>query len=133
MTGMAGYTIVNLKDVEDMAPRFGYAPNMESRFARRPLELENSGLSYFRIGPDYRMPFGHHHTYQEEIYVVLSGSARIKLDEEIVALGQWDAIRVAATTARAIEAGSEGAEILAFGAPSNDNADAQVLPDFWRD
>ena len=75
----------------------------------------------------------HVHSMEEEIYVVLSGSARIKLDEEIVALGQWDAIRVAATTARAIEAGSEGAEILAFGAPSNDNADAQVLPDFWRD
>ena len=130
---MADYTIVNLKDVEDMAPRFGYAPDMESRFARRPLELRNSGLSYFRISPDYRVPFGHHHSDQEEVYVVLGGSARMKLDDEIVALGQWDAVRVDPATARGLEAGPEGAEILAFGAPSNENADAQMLPDFWRD
>jgi mannose-6-phosphate isomerase-like protein (cupin superfamily) len=133
MTAMTGYTIVNLKEVEDAAPKFGYAPNMESRFARRALELQNSGLSYFRIAPGYRMPFGHHHTDQEEVYLVLAGSARTKLGDEIVELGQWDAIRVAPETARGMEAGPEGAEILAFGAPSNENGDVQMVEGFWGD
>jgi mannose-6-phosphate isomerase-like protein (cupin superfamily) len=131
---MADYTLLNLKtDVEDMAPRFGYAPNMESRFARTTLGLERSGLSYFKIAPDYRVPFGHRHGEQEEVYVLLSGSARMKLDDEIVELKAMDAIRVPGSTPRGVEAGPDGAEILAFGAPNTDNKDAEMLPDFWAD
>jgi hypothetical protein len=60
---MPGFTVVNLKrDVEDMAPKFGMAPGLESRFARQNLELENSGVSYFKIAPGFRMPFGHRHS-----------------------------------------------------------------------
>ena len=114
---MSGYTVVNLKQVEDQAPKFGYAPDLESRFARRALELENSGLSYFKAAPGFRVPFGHRHTEQEEVYIVVAGSARIKLDDEIVELGTWDAIRVPAHLTRALEGGPDGAEILAFGAP----------------
>ncbi len=73
---MAGYTIVNLKGVEDQAPKFGRSPNLEARCARVPLELENSGISYFRIAPNFRIPFGHKHQQQEEIYVLVGGSAR---------------------------------------------------------
>jgi quercetin dioxygenase-like cupin family protein len=102
---MSGYTVVNLKEVEDQAPRFGYAPDLESRFARRALELENSGLSYFRAAPGFRMPFGHRHSEQEEVYVVVAGSARIKLGDDIVELGPWDAIRVPAHLTRALEGG----------------------------
>ena len=131
---MSNYTLVNLKtDVEDMAPKFGFAPNLESRFARRNLQLENSGLSYYRVAPDYRIPFGHHHSEQEEVYVILSGSARMKLDDEVVELGQWDALRVPPQVTRGFEAGPDGAEILAFGAPSNENADAEMVQDWWTD
>jgi len=130
---MSGYTVVNLKEVEDQAPKFGYAPDLESRFARRALELENSGLSYFRAAPGFRVPFGHHHSEQEEIYVVVAGSARIKLGDDVVELGPWDAIRVPAHLTRALEGGPEGAEILAFGAPSRENADAQMVEGFWED
>ena len=130
---MSGYTVVNLKEVEDQAPKFGYAPDLESRFARRALELENSGLSYFRAAPGFRVPFGHHHSEQEEIYVVVAGSARIKLGDDVVDLGPWDAIRVPAHLTRALEGGPEGAEILAFGAPSRENADAQMVEGFWED
>lgn len=131
---MAGYTLVNLKqDVEDQAPKFGYAPNMESRFARGPLELENSGLSYFRIAPGFRMPFGHKHGEQEEVYLVISGSARVKIEEEVVDLRQWDAIRIPPGTARGMEGGSDGAEIIAFGAPNTDNKDLEMLPGWWTD
>ena len=128
---MSGYTVVNLKQVEDQAPRFGYAPDLESRFARRALELENSGLSYFKAAPGFRVPFGHRHTEQEEVFLVVAGSARIKVDDEIVELGTWDAMRVPAHLTRALEGGPDGAEILAFGAPSNENADVQMVEGFW--
>ncbi len=107
---MAGYTIVNLKEVEDQAPKFGYSPNLEARFARVPLELENSGISYFRLAPNFRIPFGHKHRQQEEVYVLVGGSARMKLDEEVVELKTWDAIRVPGETTCGFEAGPEGAE-----------------------
>ena len=87
--GMADYTKLNLRDdVEDMAPKFGYAPDLEARYARKPLGLANSGASYFRIAPDFRLPFGHKHGEQEELYVVLSGSVRIKAGDDIVELGE---------------------------------------------
>ena len=128
---MAAYTVVNLKTIEDQAPKFGFAPHLQSRFARRALGLEHSGISHFTIGPDFRVPFGHRHADQEEIYVVVSGSARMKLDDEEIELGTWDAIRVAPTVTRGIEGGPEGAEIIAFGAPSDENQDVEVVRDFW--
>ena len=128
---MAGYTVVNLKEVEDQAPKFGFAPHLQSRFARKALGLENSGISHFTIAPGFRVPFGHHHADQEEVYVVVAGSARIKIGDEIVELGTWDAVRIAPDMARGMEGGPEGAEILAFGAPSNENADVQMVRDFW--
>jgi len=130
---MAGYTLVNLKDVEDKAPQFGLSPGLESRFARVPLELENSGLSYFRIGPEFRTPFGHRHGEQEEVYLVVSGSARIKLEDEVIELKQWDAIRVPCQTTRGLQGGPDGAEVIAFGAPNTENADAEMLPGWWSD
>jgi uncharacterized cupin superfamily protein len=129
---MADYTKLNLKqDVEDMAVKFGYSPDMEARYARTPLGLENSGVSYFRLAPEFRQPFGHTHGEQEEVYVVLSGSARLKAGDDIVELAQFDAIRLPGSTPRGIEAGPDGVEILAVGAPNTDNKDAEMLPDFW--
>lgn len=131
---MAGYTHVNLKEeVEDQAPKFGYGSAMRAHFARVPLALEQSGLSYFRLAPDFRLPFGHKHREQEEIYVVLSGNARMKLDDEVVELKPFDAVRVPGDTMRSFEAGPEGAEIIAFGAPNTQNADAEMTPGWWTD
>jgi quercetin dioxygenase-like cupin family protein len=128
---MAAYTRVNLKsDVKDMAPQFGM-DGIESRFARTNLELEKSGLSYFRLDPGYRAPFGHTHSEQEEVYVVLSGSARVAVGDEVVELGELDAIRIAPETIHGMEAGPDGAEILAFGAPNTDNKDADMQPGWW--
>lgn len=127
---MADYTVVNLRDVEDMAPSHGMG-DIESRFARRALALEKSGLSYFKLGPGYRLPFGHKHGEQEEVYLVVSGSLRIKLDDEVIDLAEFDAVRVPGSVARAMEAGPSGAEVLAFGAPNTENKDAEIIPDFW--
>ena len=129
---MADYTLLNLKsDVEDSGERFGYAPHMEARFARKPLNLEQSGISYFKLAPGFRVPFGHRHSEQEEVYVLLSGSARVKLDDEILELHPMDAVRIPTGTTRGFEAGSEGAEILAFGAPDTDNKDIEMDQAFW--
>jgi mannose-6-phosphate isomerase-like protein (cupin superfamily) len=130
---VSGYTKVNLKDVEDQAVRFGLAPNIEARMARVPLELENSGLSYQRLAPNFRVPFGHRHKRQEEVYVIVAGSARVKLDDEVVELQQWDAVRVPRTTTRGFEAGPEGAELIVVGAPNTGPGDADVEQDWWND
>jgi uncharacterized cupin superfamily protein len=130
---MGKHTIKNLKDVEDSAPKFGMSEVLEARFARDELGLEESGVSYQRLQPNARLPFGHNHTKQEELYVVTSGAGRIKLDEEIVELRQWDAVRIPAGTMRSVEAGSDGIEILAFGAPSEGNADVEMVQGWWTD
>jgi mannose-6-phosphate isomerase-like protein (cupin superfamily) len=128
---MAGYTIQNLQEVEDQAPNFGLSPQLEARMARVPLELENLGISYQRIAPSFRVPFGHTHNVQEEVYVVVSGSMRAKLDDEVVELRQWDALRVPKETMRSFEGGPEGAEILAVGAPNTGPGDANVEQNWW--
>ena len=80
------FTLRNIKDLEDIGSKFDGAPDLEFRAATRALELENSGLSYQRVPPGYRFPYGHTHRKQEEVYVVLRGSGRMKLDDEIVEL-----------------------------------------------
>jgi mannose-6-phosphate isomerase-like protein (cupin superfamily) len=100
--------------------------------ARTPLEGKSLGLSLLTLGPGFRIPFAHKHAHQEEVYVVVRGSARIKVEDEIVDLGQWDAIRIDEDTLRAVEAGPEGVEYLAFGA-GDDPRDADLVQDWWRD
>ena len=134
MPVMADYTKLNLsQDVEDMAPKFELSPGLESHFARAPLGLEHSGVSLYRFAPGFRTPFGHRHGEQEEVYVVASGNLRLRLDEEVLELGRWDAIRIAPGTMRGIEGGPEGAELLAFGAPNTDNKDVEMVQGWWSD
>ncbi len=129
---MAGYTKVNLKQVEDQAPNFGLSPDLEARFARVALEAESTGVTYQRLGPNYRLPFGHNHKTQEEVYIVVSGSMRAKLDGEIVELGAWDAIRVPKETMRGFEAGPDGVEMIVIGVPGGPG-DANTTPNWWSD
>jgi mannose-6-phosphate isomerase-like protein (cupin superfamily) len=132
---LPAFTTVNLKEVEDQAPRFDLSPSLEARFAREPLGLESSGVSYQRLAPGFRIPWGHRHKVQEEVYVLLRGSARAKLDDEIIGLRVWDALRVPAGTMRGFEAGPDGAELLAFGAPTAGpvGADVELEQGWWSD
>jgi quercetin dioxygenase-like cupin family protein len=131
---MAGYTKLNLKDdVEDQGPNFGYEGKIEARMARVPLELEHSGVSYLRLAPGFRIPWGHTHKTQEEIYVLVGGSLRAKLDNEIVELRPFDAVRVHKNTMRGFEAGPDGAEMIAIGAPHTGPGDAQTVDGWWDD
>jgi mannose-6-phosphate isomerase-like protein (cupin superfamily) len=115
---MGGFTKQNLRHVENQAPNFGMPPELEARFARTALGGETLGLSLMTLAPNYRIPFGHKHVGQEEVYVVLRGSARIKVEDEIVELGPMDALRIGMDTMRDVEAGPEGVEYVAFGAGS---------------
>jgi mannose-6-phosphate isomerase-like protein (cupin superfamily) len=131
---MAGYTKVNLKDdVEDQAPNFGLGGKIEARMARVPLKLEQQGVSYQRLAPNFRVPFGHRHKNQEEVYILISGSVRVKLEDEVVELQPFDALRVPKDTTRGFEAGPEGAELIAVGAPNTGPGDAEVENDWWDD
>jgi mannose-6-phosphate isomerase-like protein (cupin superfamily) len=128
---MSGYTKKNLKaDVENAAPKFDMPAEMEARFARTALGGETLGLSHITLAPNFRIPFGHKHSGQEEVYVIVRGSARIKVDDEIVELGEWDAIRFDNDTMRNVEAGPEGVEYIAFGA-GDDPRDAETAPGWW--
>ena len=131
---MAGYTKLNLKeDVEDQAPNYDMSPQLEFRVARDPLETENAAISYLRVAPNFRMPFGHTHTEQEEVYVLVGGSARIKLDEEVLELRPFDAVRIHRETMRNLEGGPDGAELILYGAPNAGPGDAQMTPGWWSD
>ena len=89
------FTLRNIKeDLEDIGSRFDGAPDLEFRAATKALELDQSALSYQRVPPGYRFPYGHTHLKQEEVYVVLRGNGRMKVDDEIVELKEWDAVRV---------------------------------------
>jgi uncharacterized cupin superfamily protein len=129
---VAGYSVKNLKqDVKDSAVEFGLSPAMESRFAKDDLGCEQIGISYQRLAPDAHQPFSHRHGKDEEVYVVLSGGGRMKLGDDEVEIGRWDAIRVAPETVRAFAAGPEGLELLAFGPRTP--KDVETLPDAWSD
>jgi mannose-6-phosphate isomerase-like protein (cupin superfamily) len=130
---VAGYTRKNLKEIEDQAQKFGLAPNLEFRVPGEELDAENSAISYLRVAPNFRLPFGHKHKEQEEVYVLLSGSARLKLDDEVLELAPWDAVRIPKETVRNIEGGPEGAELLLIGAPKTGPGDADVQPEWWTD
>jgi mannose-6-phosphate isomerase-like protein (cupin superfamily) len=130
---MGNYTKANLRnDVDNAAPKFGMPDEMQARFARSAIEGETLGLSLFTLEPNFRIPFGHKHESQEEVYVVVRGSARVKVEDEIVELGEWDAIRIGKDTMRDMEAGPEGVEYLAFGA-GDDPSEAEMAPGWWSD
>jgi mannose-6-phosphate isomerase-like protein (cupin superfamily) len=128
---MSDYTLTNLKEIDNSAGE--HAPNLEAYFGRKHLNSEHLGVSYFRYGPDFRSPMGHSHREQEEVYVIVGGSGRIKLNDEIVELRQWDTVRVAPQTVRAFEGGPGGLEVIAIGADRPEGGDGVPATDFWID
>ena len=128
---MSDYTIVNLKEIEDSAG--DRSPDLAAHFGRKHLDSEHLGVSYFRYGPGYRSGFGHSHREQEEAYIVVGGSGRIKLNDEIVELRLCDTVRVAPATSRAFEGGPEGLEVIAIGADRPEGGDGVPAKDWWID
>ena len=125
------YTVKNLREAEDSAPKFGFGEIGEAHFPRDELGAESTGLAYQVLKPGRRSAFGHRHDRAEEVYVVLSGSGRMRLDDDLVELEALDAIRVAPAVTRAFEAGPDGMAVLAFG-PRHEG-DGEMPADFWTD
>lgn len=125
------YAIENLRALEDSGVAYGVTETQEARFAGKALGAVTTGLSLHLVRPGRRQAFGHRHVEAEEIYVVLSGGGRVKLDEELVEIGPLDAIRVAPHVVRAFEAGRDGLELLAFG--PRHPGDGEILGDVWGD
>ena len=125
------YTIKNLRAVDDAAVKGGFSETQEARFATGDLDAEDTGVSHHVVKPGERQAFGHHHDEAEEVYVVVSGSGRIKLDDDIVDVEVLDAVRIAPPVTRQIEGGPDGIELIAFG-PRHEG-DGGLDPDFWAD
>ncbi len=125
------YTLKKLTDVKDSALEFGLGDIQEARFAGGDLGASDTGVALEHLKPNQRSPFGHVHEKAEEIYVVLSGSGRAKLDDEIIDLGAMDALRVSPTVTRAFEAGPDGLELLAFG--PRHKGDGETIQGWWAD
>lgn len=124
-----GYMQINLAEVEDAAPAGGFDDRWQARVARTALGAEQTGVTHFRLLGGKRSPFAHRHSNAEEIYVILSGTGHLKLDDEIIDVRPLDAVRVDAEVARAFEAGSDGLEFLAFG--PHHPGDGEPVDDDW--
>jgi mannose-6-phosphate isomerase-like protein (cupin superfamily) len=130
---MNDYTHKNLVEVNDLAPQLGVSATQEVRFAREELDAEFVGFAHHRVAAGERQAIGHRHDDPgaEEVYVVLSGSGRMKLDDAILELAPRDAVRVAPQVIRSFEAGPGGLEFLAFG-PRHDG-DGEAFFGWWSD
>jgi quercetin dioxygenase-like cupin family protein len=129
---MSDYTIKNfLSDIDNAAADRG-VEGLEARFGRSAIDSEHLGVSLFRLAPNQRIPWGHRHREQEEAYVVVSGSGRVRLEDETRDLRQWDVVRVAAPVARGFEAGPDGMEMIAIGSDRPEGGDGELLQDFWE-
>jgi mannose-6-phosphate isomerase-like protein (cupin superfamily) len=125
------YSIKNLRDLEDMAVKHGFSEHQEARFAGEDLDAEATGVAYHIVKPGKRQAFAHRHKEAEEVHVVLSGSGRVRLDDEVIDVGPLDAIRVAPSVTRCFEGGPDGLELIVFG--PHRAGDAEIVQDFWTD
>ena len=125
------YTIRNLEETEDSAPKHGMGELQEARFPREDLQAERTGLAFHRLKPGKRQGFAHRHDQAEEVYVVIAGGGRMKVGDDVLELRPLDAIRVAPELVRSFEGGPEGLEVLAFG--PHHEGDGEIVPADWGD
>jgi mannose-6-phosphate isomerase-like protein (cupin superfamily) len=126
---MSAYTILNLMELDDAIGE--RVDGLEGRFARKHLESRDLGISHWRYAPNLRSPASHRHGEQEEAYIVLSGSGRVRLGDEVRDVRQWDIVRVAPEVIRAFEAGPDGLEMIAVGGPRPEEGDGEQVQDEW--
>ena len=128
---MSRFATVNLLEVENSVG--DRAPGVEGRFGRKHLDSRDLGVSHFRYAPKLRSPMAHSHREQEEAYVVVAGSGRVLLDDEVLDLRQWDVVRVAPEVVRCFEAGPDGLELIAVGGPKPADGDGVMGAAHWPD
>jgi quercetin dioxygenase-like cupin family protein len=124
------YDKVNIADLEDQAPGFGMR-GQQARFARQAVGAERIGLAHYRLDPGHRLPFGHRHRSMEELYLVLGGSGRFRVDDDVVDIAVHDVVRVPPEAWRGWEAGPDGLELLAFGEHVDGDGETEMDPSWW--
>jgi quercetin dioxygenase-like cupin family protein len=109
---VAGYDYV---DLEDLA---GEGPGGRVRKVRRALGARAFGFNYFTLGPNED---GREHDHssqpQEEVYFIVKGSGRMRIDEDEIELKPGRFVRVDAESRRLPISGDDGLEWVAIGAP----------------
>ena len=125
---MPDWTRTNFDALRDVSPP---EVPMQWRFARGAIESREIGVSRFTYEPGARMPWAHRHREQEEVYVVVAGSGRARLDDEIIDVGAWDVLRVAPAVVRSFEAGPDGMDVICIGGRKPDGPDSERHPDPW--
>jgi quercetin dioxygenase-like cupin family protein len=128
---VSSFSAINLLEVEDSVA--GRAEGVEGRFARKHLDSRDLGVSLFRYAPNLRSPMAHSHREQEEAYVVVAGSGRALLDDEVHDLAHWDVLRVAPEVVRSFEAGPDGLDLIAIGGPKPADGDGVPAEANWPD
>lgn len=128
---MDTHTKINFDNAKDLAPEFGMQAMGEARFVRDALGAERIGLSQYRMNPGQRVGFGHRHGKSEEIYVVVEGSGRFKVEDEVFPVAARDVVYCRPDAMREWEAGPDGLEMLAFGGHAEN--DAEMQPGWWTD
>lgn len=124
------YTKVNIEELEDLAKGRGVT-SQEARFARRALGAERVGLAHYRVHPGERLAFGHRHRSMEELYFVLAGGGRFRIDDELVDVTVHDVLRVTPESWRGWEAGPDGMELLAFGEHVDGDGESEMDMGWW--
>jgi mannose-6-phosphate isomerase-like protein (cupin superfamily) len=128
---MSDFTSKNLMDLDNLAA--GQVEGIDARFARPHMDSEHLGVSMIRYDAGVRAPYGHHHKVQEEAYVVVNGSGRIKLGDAIIDVKQWDVVRVAPEVIRGFEAGPDGLDLIIVGSDRPEEGDGVPVGDWWTD
>jgi uncharacterized cupin superfamily protein len=126
-----GYARTNIEHVEDLAAKFGMGEIGEARYLREDVGAEAIGMTYYRMNPGRRTGFGHRHKEAEEMYVVIAGTGRVKVGDEVIDLRARDVVRVAPATVREFEAGPDGMELLATG--THVEGDGEMLQEWWTE
>lgn len=125
------YAKVNIDTAEDIAPKYGMDSQGETRVLREDLGAKRIGMSYYRWKPGKRTSIGHAHTESEEMYLVLEGSGRMKINDDIVDIAKHDVVYVAPAAMREWEAGDDGLVLVAFG--QHHDGDAEMKRGWWAD
>lgn len=130
---MSEYAVVKVSDIPDQGPNLGLRPDqLEIRFLRNDLGCEHCGVTYARYGAGWKPTRGHRHKRQEEVYVLVSGRAQCKVDDDVVDMEPWTAIRIPPDTTRALRAvGDVDAVFVLIGAPNTGPGDGENLQEFW--
>jgi quercetin dioxygenase-like cupin family protein len=128
---MSHHATKNIDDAEDMAPGYGMSDICQARFLRKDLGMEGVGMANYKMNAGQRIGFGHSHAESEETYVVLAGSGRFKVEDEIIDVGPRDVVHCGKDTMRGWEAGPDGMELLAFG--HHVEGDATMEQGWWTD